>query len=69
MAELAARWRQHPSPSPMANLIAEVIPLNAKQKRTVSVIFHHVMRHQGKPAVEKNDQLLQYVGGRGTGKS
>ena len=69
VAELAARWRQHPSPSSMANLIAEVVPLNAKQKRTVSMIFHHVMQHQGRPAVENNDQLLQYVGGRGTGKS
>ena len=54
----------------MANLIAEVIRLNAKQKRTVSMIFHHVMRHQGRPAVENNDQLLLYVGGEGgTGKS
>ena len=34
------------------------------------MIFHHVMRHQGKPVVENNDQLLQYVGGEGgTGKS
>jgi hypothetical protein len=69
-AGLAARVGQNPSPLHISDLITEVLPLNAKQKRTVSMIFYHVLRHQGKPALEKDDQFLLYVGGEGgTGKS
>ena len=70
VASLAARVGQNPSPSHISDVITEVLPLNAKQKRTVSMIFYHALRHQGKPAVEKDDQFLLYVGGEGgTGKS
>jgi len=70
VADLAARLGQDPSPLNMTYLITEVMPLNAKQKRTVSMIFYHVLRHQGKPALEKDEQFLLYVGGEGgTGKS
>jgi hypothetical protein len=69
-AGLAARVGQNPSPLHISDLITDVLPLNAKQKRTVSMIFYHVLRHQGKPAVETDDQFLLYVGGEGgTGKS
>jgi hypothetical protein len=68
--DLAARLGQDPSPLDITSLITKVMPLNAKQKRTVSMIFYHVLRHQGKPAVEKDEQFLLYVGGEGgTGKS
>ena len=67
---LAACVGQNPSLLHISNLIAEVLPLNTKQKCTVSIVFYHVLRHQGKPAVEKDNQFLLYVGGEGgTGKS
>src|SRR6266480_1592251 len=70
IAELAARLSQNPSPLNITNLISEVMPLNTKQKRTVSMVFYHMIRHQGKLAVEKNDQFLLYVASEGgTGKS
>jgi len=69
-ADLASRLGQDPSPSDVTHLITEVMPLNAKQKRTVSMIFYHALRLQGKPTVEKDEQFLLYVGGEGgTGKS
>ena len=68
--ELKARLAQDPSPSNITSLITKMIPLNNKQKRTVSMIFYHVMRLQGKPVVENDDQFLLYVAGEGgTGKS
>jgi hypothetical protein len=70
MIDLTARLGRNPSPRHITHLISEVLPLNSKQKRTVSMIFYHALRHQGKPAVEKDDQFLLYVGGEGgTGKS
>ena len=70
VAALAARVGQNPSPLHISDLIAEALLLNAKQKRTVSMVFYHMLRHQGKLAVEKDDQFLLYVGGEGgTGKS
>src|SRR6266480_6100335 len=70
IAALATRLSQNPSPLNITNLISEVMPLNTKQKRTVSMVFYHVMRNQGKLAVEKDDQFLLYVAGEGgTGKS
>ena len=64
------RVGQNPSPLHISDLITEVLPLNTKQKRTVSMIFYHALQHQGKPAVEKDDQFLLYVGGEGSsGKS
>ena len=67
IAGLAARLGQNPSPSSIANLICEVIPLNAKQKRTV---FHYMLKHREKMVAENDDQLLLYVAGEGgTGKS
>jgi hypothetical protein len=69
-AELTAQLNQNPSPLNIANLTAEVMPLNTKHKRTVSMAFYHVLRHQGKLAAEKDDQFLLFVTGEGgTGKS
>jgi hypothetical protein len=70
MARLAARLGQNPRPSRIAGLISEVIPLNAKQKRTVTMVFFRVLQHGRKPTVEKDDQFPLYVTGEGgTGKS
>ena len=70
IAELKTRFAQDPSPSNITRLITEVIPLNKKQKRTVSMVLYHVMRLQGKPVVEQDQQFLLYVAGEGgTGKS
>jgi Helitron helicase-like domain at N-terminus/PIF1-like helicase len=68
--QLAIRLGQHPSPIDISNLVSEIAPLNPKQKRTVSMVFYHVMRLHGRPIVEKEDQFLLYVAGEGgTGKS
>jgi len=70
VARLAARLGQNPRPSKIADLVSEIIPLNAKQKRTVAMVFFRVLQHGRKPAVEKDDQFLLYVTGEGgTGKS
>ena len=70
IAGLAARLGQNPSPSSIANLICEVIPLNAKQKRTVCIVFYYMLKHREKMVAENDDQLLLYVAGEGgTGKS
>jgi len=45
IAELTARLNQNPSPLNVINLISEVIPLNTKQKRTVLIVFYHVIRY------------------------
>jgi hypothetical protein len=44
IAGLAARLGQDPSPSSIANLICEVILLNAKQKRTVCIVFYYMLK-------------------------
>jgi hypothetical protein len=69
VARLAARLGQNPRPSRIA--VSEIIPLNAKQKRTVAMVFFFCVLQDGrKPAVEKDDQFLLYVTGEGgTGKS
>src|SRR5579871_2826950 len=70
MTDLAARVGRNPTPLHITHLISDILPLNSKQKRTVSMIFYHVLRLQGKLTVEKDDQFLLYVGGEGgTGKS
>ena len=70
MADLSARVGQNPSPLHISNLVSEALLLNTKQKRTVSMLFYHVLRLQGKQAVELDDQFFLYVGGEGgTGKS
>src|SRR5467141_1086199 len=70
IAELKTRLAQDPSPSNITRLITEVIPLNKKQKRTVSMVLYHAMRLQGKPMAEQDQQFLLYVAGEGgTGKS
>jgi PIF1-like helicase len=70
VAHLAARLGHNPRPSRIAELIAEVIPLNAKQRHMVAMVFFRLLRHRGKPTVEMEDQLFLFVIGHGgTGKS
>jgi PIF1-like helicase len=70
MEGLVARLGQNPSPSRLANLISEVIPLNAKQRRTVCIVFYYMLKYRKKVVAEDDDQLLLYVAGEGgTGKS
>jgi PIF1-like helicase/Helitron helicase-like domain at N-terminus len=67
---MSARLDQYHSPVDITNVITEVMPLNTQQKRTISMVFHHVMQHQGRYMVEDDNQFLLYVAGEGgTGKS
>jgi Helitron helicase-like domain at N-terminus/PIF1-like helicase len=69
-ANLRTLANQDPSPSQISDLVSRLLPLNWKQKRTVSMVFYHALRLQGKQAAEKHEQFLLYVGGEGgTGKS
>jgi hypothetical protein len=68
--ELAAHLGQHPSALEITDVITKAIPLNAKQKRSVSMLFYHVLRCQGKTTIDLEDQFFLYVGGEGgVGKS
>jgi hypothetical protein len=64
------RLVDNPSVLDISDGISNILPLNNKQKRTVSMIFHHALRLQGKLAVEEEDQFFLHMGGPGgTGKS
>ena len=64
------RLIDNPSTLDISDAISDVLPLNNKQKRTVSVIFYHALRLQRKLAVEEEEQFFLHMGGPGgTGKS
>ena len=55
----------HPSAVDITDMITTVISLNAKQKRTVSMIFYHVLRCQKKTSINLEDQFLLHISGEG----
>jgi hypothetical protein len=68
--ELATHLGQHPSALEITDVITKAIPLNAKQKWSVSMLFYHVLRCQGKTTINLEDQFFLYVGSKsGVGKS
>jgi hypothetical protein len=60
VSDLASRVGPHPSPTDIVNLITEVLPLNDKQKFSVAMVLYQALRHQGKNAVEFQDQALRH---------
>ena len=70
VTHLAARLGHNPRPSKIVDLITEIMTLNAKQRRTVTIVFYWLLRHGGKSTVEMEDQFFLFVTGQGgTGKS
>src|SRR5712664_4899897 len=55
------RLVDNPSPLHISDMICDVLPLNYKQKRTISIIFYHTLRFHGKPAIE---EVLLDMGGK-----
>jgi hypothetical protein len=49
----------------LTQLIQETLPLNQKQRLVVKKVLDHAIRHQGKTAVEAQDQMLLYIAGEG----
>lgn len=70
VVQRARRLGESPSPSAVTRLVEEEWELNTKQRRAVTMVFHHVLRNTGRAAVERKDQFLLYIGGEGgTGKT
>ena len=70
LANRAAELKPEPSASDVVRMVTKVLPLNQKQTRAITMIFHHVLRNRGKAAIEHEEQFRLYIGGEGgTGKT
>jgi len=70
VADLTQRMNPNPSASHITDLISEIVPLNSKQRRVVSMIMYRALKYRRDIDVGREDQFLVFVTGEGgTGKT
>jgi hypothetical protein len=63
--ERISRLGPNPTGTSVAEVVRETLPLNQKQFLVVRKILSHAIQHQGKPALDADDQMLLAVAGEG----
>jgi hypothetical protein len=63
--ERISRLGPIPTALSLTQLIQETLPLNQKQCLAAKKVLAHAIQHQGKTAVEAQDQMLLYIAGEG----